>query len=450
MKEKIKKIYNWEYFPFLLVFVILLFGSFFIDIFGYADDSWFIEWSENRSSIDFLTWRYGDWTSRVIIEFFLINLLKMGKIICSIFVSLMFSLLGVAISKTFILNKNDIEKNRIINWIILFLLLTISYDVLIGAGVMATIVNYLFPITLGIFALLFIRKSILKEKIRKYEYPLYLFSVIVATNMEQMCAILFVVSFLALIYFIVKEKKLNIFILILFIISTVGLVNILVCPGNDLRYESEIKTWYPDYANFGIIEKIKCGIYAVMVSCFGSVNLPYIIFSIIIMIQILKNYKNIILKIISIIPVILGTAFTLFAPITSTIFPNMYGINNVIMTGFNAQTTRLLFFIPYIFALLCLVISTLLVYRKNWKTILLLLISLTRFTSKFIMGFNPIVFISGGRAFFIMICTFIISTIIVIEKEDKKYLEQFINFLIICAMLKSADNISALHTIGIL
>lgn len=450
MKEKIKKIYDWQYFPFLLIFIIIFIGCFFVDIFGYADDSWFIELSSKKSNIDFLTWRYGYWTSRIIIEFFLINLLKMGDIVCSIFVSAIFSLLGVAISKTFIINKEDKEKNKIINWIILFLLLTISYDVLIGAGVMATTVNYLFPITLGIFVLLFIRKSILKEEIKKYEYPLYLFFAIVATNMEQMCAILFVINFLSLVYFIVKEKKINVFNLILLIISIIGLLNILLCPGNTSRYELEIETWYPDYTNFGIIEKTKCGIYSVIESCFGSVNIPYIVFSIVIMISIFKNYKNIIVKVISEIPVVLGTIFTVFAPISSAIFPNMFGINNVIMTGFNAQTTRFLFLTPYVVALLCLIISTILVFKKNWKTLILLLVLGAGFTSKFIMGFNPTVFISGARASFVMICSFIISTIIVIENENKKSLNKFINILIVCAMLTSADNIAALHMIGIL
>ena len=352
MKEKIKKIYNWEYFPFLICFIVLLCTFLCMNISGYGDDKWFSQSASEMSEFDFLHWRYETWSSRIIIEFIFFYFLKMGNICCSIFVSMLFVLLGVAISKTFILDKNDKNKVRIINWIILFLLLTISYIVLTGAGVIATVVNYLFPVTFGIFVLLYIRKSVLKEKIKKYEYPLYIISALIATNMEQMCAILFVVCIFSLIYFIIKEKKINIFILVLFIISVLGLVNILTCPGVDLRNESEIKTWYQDYVNFGIVEKVKCGIYVVIKDCFETINIPYIIFSLIIAIEILKKYRNIFVKIISIIPVLAGTVFTIFAPISSAIIPNVFGINNTIIAGFNAQTTRFLFFAPYISILL--------------------------------------------------------------------------------------------------
>ena len=450
MKEKIKKVCNWTYFPFLVLFIVLTLCCFFMNVSNCGDDKWFIEVSSDKSSIDYLNWRYEEWTSRIIIEFCLINLLKMGNIVCSIFVALIFSLLGIAISKTFILDKSKKDKVKIINWIIMFLLLTISYDVLTGAGFVSTTVNYMFPVTLGIFVLLYVRKSILKEKIKKYEYPLYLLSAIVATNMEQMCAVLFVVCFLSLIYFIIKEKRLNIFNLILFIISIHVLVNILVCPGNDLRNISETQTWFPDYANYGIIEKAKCGIFVIISSCIGNLNIPYIIFATVVMIEVLKNYKNIFFKIISIIPVIAGTIFTVFAPITANIFPNMFGINNAIISGFNVHITRLLFLAPYILALICLVFSTILIFKKNWKTLILILILGAGFASKFIMGFSPTVFASGTRTSFIMLCAFIISTILVLEKQNKKYFEKFVSVIVICAILQSAENICGLYDIGIL
>lgn len=450
MKEKLKKIYEWTYFPFLILFIFILFFTFFINFSNYGDDSWFVENSSNKSNFEFVSWRYENWTSRVIIEFVLISLLKMGNTVCRIFISIMFVALGVAISKTFIINKTDKEKVRAINWIIVFLLFTIEYSILIGAGVMATIVNYLFPVTLGIFVIYYIRKAILKENIKKFEYPLYLILTIISTNMEQMSAILFVVCLISLIYFIIKEKKLNIFLLVLFIISALSLVNVLVCPGNAVRNESETETWFPEYANFGIIEKTKCGIYLLISSCFGSLNIPYIIFSIIVMIEIIKKYKNFIIRTISIIPVIAGTAFTVFSPITANIFPVLYTVNDVIMNGFNAMETRLIWLLVYSMILVCLLISVVLVFKKNWKTFILILVLGAGFASKFIMGFSPTVFASGTRTTFIMICSFIISIILILEKENKTYINNILSFIIIFAMLQSLNNVFALIDVGIL
>ena len=59
-----------------------------------------------------------------------------------------------------------------------------------GAGWAATTINYMWPLATGLFALIPIRKIWDEEKIKFWQYPLYIIAMIFATNQEQVCAIL--------------------------------------------------------------------------------------------------------------------------------------------------------------------------------------------------------------------------------------------------------------------
>ena len=77
--NKIKKIFNSKTYPFITLFIIM-FGLNFFKSVVFADDNWFREVLLNgvgplpniTTMKDYIIFRYNNWTSRVVIEFFLV------------------------------------------------------------------------------------------------------------------------------------------------------------------------------------------------------------------------------------------------------------------------------------------------------------------------------------------------------------------------------------------
>lgn len=326
IKEILIKIYNSIYFPFLILFGVQLFLNVFKNI-GFGDDTWFTEILSNKQMVpsgtvtEYLKWRYDTWTSRIIIEFFLVNLLQINSIVWKIFDAVILTVLGIAISKVFV--KKDLDKGLVqkINWIIVFLLFNLPLEMFSGAGWIATFANYLLPITMGIVTLIALKKVLFNEKIKKYEYPIYIVACLIASNMEQMCAILIVVFFIFNIYCI-KTKKKNIILPSLFLIALLGLINIMTCPGNDLRSIAEIKNCYSNFEELSIIDKLVLGLNSMMQFCLVEFNLIYVLFTGLLMFVILKKYRGIIIKFVGIFPFVIGLGFNILSDVVQFIAPD--------------------------------------------------------------------------------------------------------------------------------
>lgn len=445
IKEILLKIYNWVYFPFLILFLIQLSLNYFKTI-GFGDDSWFREILSNKEMvpsgtvIEYLKWRYETWTSRIIIEFFLVNLLQLNVIIWKVFDAAMLTVLGMAISKVFVSKKVSNNIYRKINYIIMLLLLCLPFDMFGGAGWIATFTNYLLPITMGIITLIPLRKVLCEEKIKIYEYPIYILACLIASNMEQMSAVLLVVFLIFSVYcFIIKKK--NIVIPLLCIIVLCGLINIMICPGNDLRNEAEIQKCFSNFNDLNIIEKVFLGIIAMMQFCIVEFNLIYILFTGLTMFMLLKKYKNVIVRTIAIFPFIMGSAFNVLGNLISSISPDfsyifLGGAENLIThyKGFSSPESLMILMI-YVAIILTWFISLILLFGKNNRTIIAILILGAGVCSKIMLGFSPTVWASGNRTGFILILSMIITIILIFQNENEKVIDNFLNICIACGIL---------------
>ena len=454
IKENLKKIYNSIYFPFLILFLVQLGLNIFKTI-GFGDDTWFREILDNKQMvpngtvIEYLKWRYDTWTSRIIIEFFLVNLLQINSIIWKIFDAVILTVLGVAISKIFV--KNNIE-NKIakkLNWIIVFLLFNLPLEMFSGAGWIATFTNYLLPITMGMISLIALKKVLCEEKIRKYEYPIYIIACLIASNMEQMCAILLVVFFIFSVYCFKNNKK-NFIIPILFVITLLGIINIMTCPGNDLRSISEMKNCYPNFEELSFIQKIALGINAMMQFCLVKFNLIYVLFSGLLMFVILNKYKDPIIKIIAIFPFVMGLAFNILkglieniAPDFIYIFSNIPKENALILSGVSTPLENYMALIIFAVVILCLFISLILIFGKRLKTILAVLVLGAGICSKIMLGFSATVWASGDRTGFVLMVSMIIGCVMIIQEQEENIIDKFLNIIIACGIFSIFEKITA-------
>ena len=76
-----------------------------------------------------------------------------------------------------------------------------------SAGWAATTVNYMWPLATCLYALIPIRKIWDGEKIKFWEYPLYIIATLFSANQEQACCILVGTYILFTIFMIIKNKK---------------------------------------------------------------------------------------------------------------------------------------------------------------------------------------------------------------------------------------------------
>lgn len=423
MKEKIKKFLENGRGALLALFILELILTMFITPNKY-DDETFLESVTGTTIFSYVGPRYFNWTSRFIIEYTLCAVLKVSKYLWILLEALMVTLIGYSISKLFV--KGNKTENNIM---LLFMILIYPLNVMNSAGWAATTVNYMWPLATCLYALIPIRKIWDGEKIRWFEYPLFMLSLIYAGNQEQTCCILVGCYLLFAIFMIIKSKKIHPFMVIQTILAIASIVFILTCPGNYIRNSIEINESFKDFGMLTVMDKICLGFTSTMGIIIEKGDLVFSVLSLIIVFYIFSYYKNKLYRIIAIIPLASMILLCYAKSITNNMFP-FFGAfrtliieERVVLTA--ANSNNLINIIPIVFSyvnIVCLILSILLIF-KNLKDNLALLVFLIGFASRLIMGFSPTIFASGQRTMIFFEFSMIIVSLLIwqelLKKNDK-------------------------------
>ena len=438
MKEKIQKLLKDGRGAILALFILEFALTFFITP-NKFDDQVFLESVTGTSVWSYVGPRYYNWSSRLVIEFVLCSILKISKYLWILLEAFMVALAGYSISKIFVKNDEN-KKDNIIMLVAMILIYPIMQ--MNSAGWAATTINYMWPMALGLFSLIPIRKVWDGEKIKFWQYPLYVIALLFAANQEQACAILFGTYLLFAILMIIKNKKIHPFIVLQNILVIVSLVFILTCPGNAVRTQTEIANQFNDFEMLTILDKIGLGFTATMGMIIDKSSIVFAIMSILISVNIFLNYKEKLYRVVSLVPVFSILSLCYFSRITTEIFPffgTLKGLiteEQVMLTAVNCN--NMLYVIPIIFAaanFICIAMSLLLMFKKLNQNVALL-VFLVGLASRLIMGFSPTVFLSGERTMLFFEFAMIIVSILVwqeiIKKTDKneKKVQKRIDFII--------------------
>lgn len=406
----VNKIIKNKYFPFIVMFVILLLLHMTF-IIGWGDD---LDYKNMDFCFNLFKTRYLTWSSRTFIEIVLVILLKVPPVVWYIADSFMFVLAAYSISKLFSIKHK---------WIAIFVVLTFPMYILNSAGWYATTLNYLFPSSLGLFSLIPIKNAIYGIKESKIMYLLYSVSLLFACNHEQMCAILFCFYFVFSIYYFVENHKISPYLTFQFALVILSLIFILTCPGNTQRELIEATRYCPEFVNYNIFDKSILGVIATFATDVFNINILYFCFIILIPICIFNLTKNEIKRFVSLIPASIVISLTFFPNIIGTIFPKLSTFISDLKTYCN-QSNEFMFFINFetiSFFMLCVLFYLSILFsiynlfdgKKKW---LYSLIFATGLASRFILGFSPTLYASGPRTFTFYYFGIVIITILIIEK----------------------------------
>ena len=437
---KLKKIFNSKTYPFIVLFLIMLVISMLKPI-NFGDDSFFSEvllkgsgpYPDVTNIVDYLGVRYDTWTSRVIIEFFLVIFAGKLPLLWKLIDPLMYVIIAYSIKRVFLKDKD--EK---LNWILVLLVLLIPVSITKEAGAIATSLNYIWPVAFGLASLIPIRKCLDNEKIKWYEYLVYLPMMIFAVDSELVCACLLTTYIIFTIYLAIK-KKLKPIIVILLLVSIISIIFAFRCPGNDARTEQETRLRFSDFENITFVDKLVIGLISEMNYYIFDFNALYFIFTLIVLLTIFKKYHdNILYKAIAVVPFILGIMFN--------IVPNILGhpVTNILescrMPGqyinYNNFNN-----IPSYFpvALYCINIGLIfvnlyLIFGNSKKILISFLVLACGLCSRLIMGFMTTVFASGNRTQLILLVMFMALIMMLLEEKNKKFRDILLDFLIVFAI----------------
>lgn len=398
--------------------------------------------------LTFVAQAYYGWSSRIIImpvaAFFAGN----SFLLFSLFDVAIYFLLAMMISRLFV-DDNPYQ----MNWIIVLLLASVPFvSMLTTAGWIVTSIHYLWPLTLSLVALYPLKKISYHEVMRWYEYPVYLVATVFGMNMEITAAILVCVYVLFSLFFIYK-KKISYYTLMITVLLIGNFIFTLLCPGNAVRDLSEIAARFPEYASFGLLQKLTLS----AVSYIVTIDQNFIMLIILGLAAFFtwQKYQTWGPRLIGMIPFIFGVLIetarvVILSPkfaclvnmITGIKIADWISLKNI-TTGVPGNDHYLVAMAMVVFAV-SLMVMTFILFKDSKKLEIAILVMGAGIMSRVVMGFSPTVYESGARTFLFQYIAMTIFGLLLYQEfnpnltpKNRKRVLTVIAVLGICGYLES-------------
>lgn len=434
MKNNLKKIYNKtnKFYPFLLLFVVMIFIHFFM--IKVVDDIIFSNALNDKSYLEFIKFRYYNWTGRMIIESLEVLFCKINIIYWKILDSLIMTFIAYIISIIF-----NINKDKKINYLIVLCIFLYDIVAFLDAGFISTSINFTWIFASALIWFIPILKKYRNENCSWLIYIIGIIFLVIARDQEQMCIILFMLNIFILLFDLYKNNKISKYNIISFIICIMGLIYIFMNPGNSARSNKLITESFKEYKNYNIFAKSYVGLISTFAYYFKN-QIIIALISVLIYLNALKNNK---ISQFSFIIMSLILSMTIFYPLVVNIFPKIKFIifdlsrTNMLLENFGIRNILTIIFLVVI--LLSLFILLVIIDKKN-KTYNSLLFVLG-FVSKFVMGFTASVFSSSDRTAFFCNALWIMIIISLYNSLSNSTIKKYIfNIICIIAILSYFNN----------
>lgn len=421
LKTKINKIYKSNYFPFfVLAFLMLILHLTFTP--NLHDDAWFSAIWEQGNPFEWLYSRYSYWTSRIVIEFFLIFITGHQLYwIWRLLDIVMILVIVYSISKLFI--KTEIRKN---NWILCALFILYPFKDMFSAGWGATTLNYLWPLALSLFSLLSIKKRFQNIKIKWYEYLIYTIILLYGANQEQTAFLLTFIFGSATLYYIWKFKKPDLLLLLQFFISAAQLMLVFICPGNEARKVMSITGSFIDFDMLSFFDKIQIGLSSTLHKVIFSPNLLFTMLVLVLAILTFQSTKDRLYRSISLFPLVVSLGFGLFQKNLVTVFP--FGdkiINGISKYGMITieNADLLTTYLPVLLGIavcVCILLNIYIIFESSQTTWLSIGILILGFASRMSISLSPTIWESGDRTYLFFYIAILIVILIFVQRISLK------------------------------
>ena len=417
-----------KYSPFILFAVLMLILHLIMGFNG--DDIKYAKVLSNQTLVDYLHYRYYNWSSRLIIDGILVILARLDMIVWKLLDVIIYTVGVYYIIK--LVNKNYSKK---IAYLGVLLFLMYPFYEMASAGWISTTLNYSWCFAFGMISFIPLIYEAHGEKVNKYIYIISFLALLYAANQEQSGALVFGFNLLYLLNSLINKKSINKFNLMATAVALISLIFILTAPGNSIRFAHEAAFWYPEFVNFTIIEKSYLG----LVTTFGTLieqKIIFPLFYIILSVYAIIKSNNKYLKYFcyfNIFLILFITIFNAFIDISilDSSVKSLGSFSNVIkssplivipkmfkhVVGATPYLTVNMNSISVVIISLYLLISSCIMLVKAFpKNLFPVFIFLGGFISRFIVGFSPVVFPSGARVTIFFYFALITLILMIVKK----------------------------------
>jgi len=364
------------------------------------DDVWFSRASyAEHDHIKWVIERYYTWSSRTPIEYALITLIN-SFILWSVCNAAMFALLLVNACNIASTLNNDKDKHLPLIFIIICVY-SIPKDILFSGAIWVTgSFNYLWPIALTLAGHAIIIKATVENKYCTKQLLLCALLFFLSSFNEQLAVANIIILAGCVIYFAFRGATHKIH-LYMFLVTCLVMLYIITCPGNKIRYDSEVLSWFKSYNNFNVIEKAMLGLnlYSEFLFSYNTVIPSLVAFSI----------SSVCDSRFRLVPALAGCVLLITAGIHTTpvIFSKIKFSEDMIYSAISTWRITIAFIITSM-----MFFPLTLSKGAGFSSFFCSLILVSTVASVSMLGFSPTVYASGGRTLFIPYLLFSLITII--------------------------------------
>lgn len=380
-----------------------------------GDQTSFAYMAKKYGFFEFAIYRYKTWSSRLLIEsttMFMSNHYLFFDLTMLISLVIFFYCFN-----GIFLNKEKYWKLQFVSPVIF--LLSFPSLFFTGAGLIATVTNYLFPMISFVIAWYCILQ-------KKRLYTLVSLPFLIFACMQEQFT---VYGFILFIYLFIKSyldnRRVDKNYLIATIVSFVGIVSGLLSPGSDNRVFYESKLWYPDFENLSFPIKIIKGYLETNRVLFvtSELNIVFLFLCLLIVATIVKKQYF--------------SAF-ISGTIIYTIIIHRFGISNLLTavqriiddqndradTSYFSIKENLYLLVLYTLILCVIGVIVFLIF-KEWKDGLTAIVILAAgYAARMTVSLSPTIYASGVRTYTPLIFSLLIVILMIVKEiyfDFKKY-----------------------------
>lgn len=240
---------------------------------GYSDgdDAFFYHYASEMGFFEYLSWRYKTWVGRMSGEALVYAAFRLGLGFWRVINALMLVFLPIGILQlgcktagyrgyldyldSLLKDCQTFGIKEIFQIIRMPLFLSCGYLLMsvMTFGYSAVWVNgsifYTWSFTAGVWAMMPLADAAFQTGAlsKKQFFYSVLFSIIASMSIEQMGAVLLAFEVLAMLKLFLEKKQVSLLIAVQFLVTLAAFGILLLAPGNEMRVESEIATWFPAF-----------------------------------------------------------------------------------------------------------------------------------------------------------------------------------------------------------
>lgn len=397
------------YAPFFLVAAVGLIYHLLMQPMG-GDDVFFSEATKDVTLWAYLLHRYLNWTSRVVSEFILVNVIQV-PVLWRMINYLMFVTLPVILAKLF----GDSDMMR---WLAAGAVLIFPFHDMGTAGWITTTVTHFWPLWGILFVGLLLKKMVTGQRIHPVEAIFGVLVCIMTGSHEQYAVIMMVLFVICGVYLWMQKRKptcMPLFVALV-VITIVSLLVIVLCPGNAGRNAVSIAD-LPIYAEFGFGDKLYLGLLSIERVFIANADAVFVSVILLWSWLVYLKTKDFIKTTISSMPLLILFGQT----VVRTAYPGLSGLFVIPGEILEWSWTELSTWIPMVYlaiSVVSMIYALFQLFGEDLFTFFSVLILVgCGFGAGMVLGFMATIYVSGERVYAPLYVILMLTTLFAIYKQ---------------------------------